>query len=245
MKVLLYSGGMDSWLIDKIWKPDVKIYIDIEGSYSKEEIARLPKDVKIVKLPIGIYEQENKFVPLRNLYFLMVASNYGDELCLGATAGDWGSKDKTPEFFQKTEEMLNFLLSKQSKVSEGKKIHIETKFIFMHKNEILKEYLDAGGSLKELYSESFSCFTPVNGKPCLMCKPCFRKYVCLSYYGYEFTFEERKTMYEYIRKEIVPRSKNVNATYYKDRGSEGKIAYEVVKNLYAEFGGNMEDDEQN
>ena len=72
MKVLLYSGGMDSWLIDKIWKPDVKIYIDIEGSYSKEEIARLPKDVKIVKLPIGIYEQENKFVPLRNLYFLMV-----------------------------------------------------------------------------------------------------------------------------------------------------------------------------
>lgn len=22
-KVLLYSGGMDSWLIDKIWKPDV------------------------------------------------------------------------------------------------------------------------------------------------------------------------------------------------------------------------------
>lgn len=24
-KVLLYSGGMDSWLIDKIWKPDVKL----------------------------------------------------------------------------------------------------------------------------------------------------------------------------------------------------------------------------
>lgn len=26
-KVLLYSGGMDSWLIDKIWKPDVKLYV--------------------------------------------------------------------------------------------------------------------------------------------------------------------------------------------------------------------------
>ena len=38
-KVLLFSNGMDSWLIDKLWKPDVKIYIDIEGSYSEKEIS--------------------------------------------------------------------------------------------------------------------------------------------------------------------------------------------------------------
>ena len=36
-KVLLYSGGTDSWLIDKIWKPDVKLYIDIHGRYSEFE----------------------------------------------------------------------------------------------------------------------------------------------------------------------------------------------------------------
>jgi len=41
-KVLLYSGGMDSWLIDKLWKPNVKLYIDTGGSYSKDEIAKLP-----------------------------------------------------------------------------------------------------------------------------------------------------------------------------------------------------------
>lgn len=244
-KVLLYSGGMDSWLIDKIWKPDVKIYIDIKGSYSEEEIKRLPKDVEVVTLPIGIYEQENKFVPLRNLYFLMIASNYGDELCLGATAGDWGSKDKTPEFFEKAEEMLNFLLGKQSKVAEDKHIHIETKYLYMHKNEILEEYLNQGGSLEELYRDSFSCFTPDNGKPCLACKPCFRKYVCLAHYGYEFTLEERKKMYDFVRKEIVPRSKNINATYYSERGSEGKVASEVVKKLYEEFGGDINVDEQN
>lgn len=27
-KVLLYSGGMDSYIIAKLWHPDVKLYID-------------------------------------------------------------------------------------------------------------------------------------------------------------------------------------------------------------------------
>lgn len=244
-KVLLYSGGMDSWLIDKLWKPDVKIYIDIEGSYSKQEIERLPKDVQVIKMPLGIYEQESKYVPLRNLYFLMIASNYGDDICLGATAGDWGSKDKTPEFFEKAEEMLNFLLSKQSKVAEDRNIHLETKYLYMHKNELLDAYLQEGGTLQELYSDSFSCFTPVDNEPCLNCKPCFRKYVCLAYYGYEFTLEERKKMYDFVRTNIVPLSKNENATYYSERGSEGKIAAFVVDKLYEEFGGNLEDDKRN
>ena len=32
-KVLLYSGGTDSWLIDKLWKPDKKIYINFYGKH--------------------------------------------------------------------------------------------------------------------------------------------------------------------------------------------------------------------
>lgn len=244
-KVLLYSGGMDSWLIDKLWKPDKKIYIDIKGSYSNTEIKKLPNDVQIIEFPLGRFEQENKFVPLRNLYFLMLASNFGEEICLGATAGDWGSKDKTPEFFEKAEEMLNFLWQKQSKVEKTKTIKIETKYLYKYKNELLEEYLQEGGNLEELYKDSFSCFNPINEKPCLNCKPCFRKYVCLSYYGYQFSKEERKKMYDFIRSEIVPISKNKNATYYTERGSEGKIAKIVVEQLYQEFGGDIENDKQN
>ena len=243
-KVLLFSNGMDSWLIDKLWKPDVKIYIDIEGSYSEKEIKRLPSDVLIVKLPIGIYEQESKYVPLRNLYFLMIASNYGDDLCLGATAGDWGSKDKTPEFFDKAEEMLNFLLGKQSKVAEGRNIHIERKYLYMYKDQLLDEYLANGGTLEELYKDSYSCFESTDGNPCYHCKPCFRKYVCLADRGFQYPLEERKKMYEFVRTNIVPRSKNVNATYYSERGTEGVAGIRVVKALYDEFGGDIKEDEQ-
>ena len=47
-KVLLYSGGVDSWLINKLWKPDIKLYININGAYNKEEIKHLPPDVIII-----------------------------------------------------------------------------------------------------------------------------------------------------------------------------------------------------
>ena len=55
-KVLLYSGGMDSWLIDKLWKPDIRMYVDMHTKYSYKEIAKIKKfglDVKIVDFPLN------------------------------------------------------------------------------------------------------------------------------------------------------------------------------------------------
>lgn len=241
-KVLLYSGGMDSWLIDKLWKPDVKIYININGSYSAREIESLPSDVMILDFPLGQFEQPSKFVPLRNLYFLMLASNFGDEICLGATAGDWGSKDKTPEFFEMAEDMLNFLWGEQSKVAVGRKIHIETKYLYKFKNELVDEYLEQGGKVEDIAEGSFSCFNPIDGKPCMACKPCFRKYVCLKDRGMKYSDEDELKMFEFIRKYIVPKSQNINATYYSERGKEGKVAERVVNSLYTKYNRRKEDD---
>jgi len=127
-KVLLYSGGVDSWLINKLWKPDIKLYININGAYNKEEIKHLPPDVIIIDFPLGIFEDKNtKYVPLRNLYFLMLASNYGDHICLGATSGDYGAIDKRPEFLDLAESIINYCLQKQS-VSDGKKNYYRKKF---------------------------------------------------------------------------------------------------------------------
>ena len=95
-KVLLYSGGADSWLIDKLWKPDVKLYVNIHGEYNVAEMKRLPADVKVLDFPLlGQFEDpETHFVPLRNLYFLMLATHYGDHICFGATRGDRNRNDK-------------------------------------------------------------------------------------------------------------------------------------------------------
>ncbi len=233
-KVLLYSGGMDSWLIDKLWKPDVKIYVDVDGSYSEEEKKRLPEDVKVIHFPLGQYEQEDMFIPLRNLYFLMLASNYGDEICLGATAGDWGAIDKRPEFLDEAEKMINYLLDKQS-VFAGKRISVEKKFVYLSKYELMTKYLEEGGNIKTAIDETFSCFNPSHDKECGYCKPCFRKFMVGYYFGYPYTEEQKLKMIDYIRKNELNREHRIG-TFYKNRHIEGEYLSEAVDKLFAEYG---------
>ena len=113
-KVLLYSGGMDSWLIDKIWKPDIKLFIDINTNSSNAELEHLPNDVVVTHLrDLGKLERKSDFIlPLRNAYLILMATNYGDDICLGANATD-ATLDKTYEFANKFTDRLNYMYGKQ------------------------------------------------------------------------------------------------------------------------------------
>lgn len=236
MKVQLYSGGMDSWLISRLWKPDIKLYIDIHGDYNEAEKERLPDDVKIVDFPLlGEFELPNKFVPLRNLYFLMIASHFGDEVCLGAMAGDWGNKDKTPEFLDMTDNMLKYLWS-DKKVK--KDIKVEKGFIYKNKADLLKDFIAEGGDVNEVRRETFSCYTPVDNKECFNCYPCFRKFALLYANGCDYTEEELAKMWDYVKRMIIPTKEEggYQGTYYTDRGDESKDlikAVEMLKEKYA------------
>lgn len=234
-KVLLYSGGMDSWLISQLWKPDVKLYVDIHGDYSKDERSKLGEGVLIKDFSLlGEYELKNKFVPMRNLYFLMLASNYGDEICLGATAGDWGNKDKTPDFLEEAETIINHLLD-DKKIR--KKIHVCRDFIRVPKSELIRTYLAKGGDIQTLKEQTFSCYTPENGKECLCCYPCFRKFALLLANGAIYTTEERHKMWDYVRRYIIPTKEQggYQGTYYTDRGEESKDLILAVELLRKEF----------
>ena len=235
-KVLLYSGGMDSWLIKQLWEPDICLYIDIHGSYSNDEIRRLPEDVKIVDFPLlGEFELSNKFIPLRNLYFLMIASNYGDEICLGATSGDWGNKDKTPDFLDMSENILNYLWS-DKKVC--KKIKVNKDFINRSKTNLLMEYLSKGNDIKTVKESTFSCYTPKDGNECMECYPCFRKFAILYSFGYVYSKEEEYKMWEYIKQNIIPTKEQggYQGTYYTDRGEESIYLIECVEGLKQKYG---------
>lgn len=237
MKVLLYSGGLDSWLIDKLWKPDKKIYIDIQGDYNESEKDNLPDDVEIISCPLlGTFEDETtKFLPLRNLYFLMIASHYGDEICLGATAGDWGNKDKTPEFLIKTEDMLNYLWTDKK---TNRTIKVNQDFVYRSKDELIREYLHNGGTIDDIKNATFSCYTPVNGKECFDCYPCFRKFALLYANGYKYSQEEKEKMWDYVKRKIIPTKEEGGyaGTYYTERGEESKALIYTVDSLRREFG---------
>lgn len=234
-KVLLYSGGTDSWLIDKLWKADKRIYINIHGFYSQDEINKLPKDVEIIDFPYlgSVENRETNFVPLRNLYFLMIVSNYGDEICYGATFSDRGSKDKRIEFIEKAEDIINYCLNGNS-FAPDKKITIVKDYVKLHKFELIQKFIENGGTIEQFVNGSFSCYHSTNGKECMRCKQCYKKFLEAYYFGYKYTEAQKKEMVEYLKEKVIP-LKNHEGTYFTERAGEGKYMQEAVDRLFKEF----------
>lgn len=232
-KILLYSGGMDSWLMDKLWNPDIKLYVNLNGRYNKQEIDHLPQDVIIENLDLSKWERPDRILPLRNLYLCMLATNYADkdgcEIMLGATAGD-RVLDKSFEFADKTSDLLTYLYSSQWWNPTAKTIKICLDYKSYTKEDLLKEYLKQGGALEIAWKESFSCYEPdENGNVCMSCKPCFRKFISFAKLGY---IDESwlSTVIPYIEKEIIPLIKSGN--YGRGEKEEKAIlqVYETYKN---------------
>ena len=172
-KVLLYSGGMDSYIINYLWKPDVKLYIDYGTEQTAEERKRLPKDVIVKEINLNEYiENDNKnTIPLRNLLFANIAINYGDIVAIGGVKGDL-HYDKTKRFAKKTTKLFNSVLSKED---SKRKVEIVVPYRDYTKKQLLQRYITEGGDLEKLKAESWSCHFPKNDKECGECFPCKRK----------------------------------------------------------------------
>lgn len=237
-KILLYSGGMDSWLISKLWKPDKLVYVDMHTRYSKQEIENIHKtrdDVQIIDFPLGQWEREDKIIPLRNLYLPMVICNSfpeGDlDICIGATKGD-RVLDKSKPYIEKINDILNYLYSPQWWIPDGRHIRINIDFKDYTKEDMLKMYLDQGGTLDEAFYGSFSCYEPdENGNACYRCKPCFRKFVAFAEMGYKFQDSVLEKVIPYIGEKIVPQIES--HTY--GRGEKEERAIMEIYNKYKEY----------
>ena len=235
-KILLYSGGMDSWLIDKIWQPDQKIYFNLHTDYSDLEMDRLPDDVTIMDFPfLKQFEiPHNGVIPLRNLYLFMLACNltgFDDvEICLGATIGD-RVHDKTMPFKEKAEDLLNYLYAPQNCLAERKHVKINFDYKTYSKSDLINEYLEKGGDLETAVKESFSCHHPTDeGEPCWHCKPCFRKWLAFKKCGYPFNEEINQRMFNYLHKQLIPKVKEG----IHNRGTEDDDALEVYEQMMEE-----------
>lgn len=232
-KVLLYSGGMDSWLMSKLWKPDIKLYVDMKTRYSENELARIRKepDVQVVEFPLGQWEREDAIIPLRNLYLAMVACNVTGsedvEILIGATAGD-RVLDKSPAFVAKATDLLSYLYTPQHWIPEGKKVKVCIDYKQYTKTDLLKMFKKQGGDLEEAFTHSFSCYDPVDGHECWHCKPCFRKFTAFSEAGYEFSDDVARTVCSYIKTDILP---DIEAGTY---GRGEKEEHDIV-NVYNKY----------
>jgi len=185
--VLLFSGGMDSLIMNYLLKPDVLLVIPHGNKYEKKEmecISTLIKKKIIDKkkvvfddsLQLGQYERDDAIIPNRNLYFVTLATHYGETIYLGSVYGD-RSLDKSKVFFKKCEDMFNYLFQDQH-WCKGRTFSISAPFKNLTKTELVKLYLSKKGS-EDALLESYSCYDGKN-KPCGVCKPCCRKNVALT-----------------------------------------------------------------
>lgn len=234
-KVILYSGGMDSWLMSKLWKPDIKLYVNMHTRYSENEIKKIKSvedDVTFVDFPLGQWEREDAIIPLRNLYLCMVACNVTGsedvEILLGATAGD-RVLDKSYKFVSKASALLGYLYTPQHWIPGGKKVKISIDYKDHTKKDLLKEFAAQGGDLEEAFTHSFSCYNPIDGHECWSCKPCFRKFVAFACAGYEFSDDVAQKCCDYINREILPQ---IEAGTY-GRGEEEERDIVNAYNMYA------------
>lgn len=191
-KVLLFSSGMDSYIINQLEKPDVLLFIDNKSNYSTLERKYLESldypNLVIVDdfINHSSIELDNMIIPARNLYFAMIAANFGEEIILGATAGD-RSTDKDLKFAELTSDLLSHIYS-LSHWSEKGQVRVNLKYKSWTKQELVKEFVkrnfEKGISKREsvnlLLKQSFSCYHPTeSGGQCNKCKPDLRKYLAI------------------------------------------------------------------
>jgi 7-cyano-7-deazaguanine synthase in queuosine biosynthesis len=102
-----------------------------------------------------------------------LAVRFDDEIIFAAVR-DEVSRDKNPAAFRKMSDTLSFMV--------GKPIEVYSNTWQYTKREAVEEYLRRGLD-PELLLRTFSCYFPKNGKPCLDCECCFRRWHALSHNG--------------------------------------------------------------
>ena len=84
--ILLFSGGLDSYIAwDYLGRPKT-LYFDIGHKYCVHEIERIkelvPDTIIDSRLRLSDWEEKDANIPMRNVFFVMMASFYGDRIVL-------------------------------------------------------------------------------------------------------------------------------------------------------------------
>lgn len=193
-KVVLYSGGLDSFCLADAVQPDLLLYFDTGLPEQQREITALRNQEKadILAAPLTIdtrfhlapHKLANEVMPFRNLYFLAGAFSYGDTLYLGKTASSQ-NLDKNASFASMALQVLRYVSQNRDKNPPGlvaENMTINLPFDEKTKSMFVGEYLtkDPRRQQKRLAAllQTRSCYAP-GTLECGVCQSCIRKSIAL------------------------------------------------------------------
>jgi len=191
--VLLYSGGLDSYCIRLLAKPDVCLYVRVGVASSIIEYERVRHAFRtfdeethtLIFDELSMFELSNKIVPARNCHLAMLGLNYGNIVMLGATAGDT-THDKDNAWAVMMTSLMRYVMQrgKQPPVLDDlRRLSITVPYIDTTKRELVTAVLNKRlATVEEIMTKSYSCYSgDMRGMPeeCGVCRSCIRKYVAV------------------------------------------------------------------
>lgn len=184
-KVLLSSGGMDSWLLahEPELKGAVHLFVDIGQKYQGKEFnaahslaKAIGADFEYVDGPdLAQYEHSTGIIPFRNAQMILLAGLYGEEIYFGVIADEINS-DKSPEFVEAIQSTMN-ISHRAQYWTHGKNYNILTPFRDTTKSDLVRRFILNGGSMQKLLT-SVSCYD-AGEQHCGRCASCSKRWIAL------------------------------------------------------------------
>lgn len=227
-RVILFSGGLDSFMTWWALKDEnpVCVYFGLNHKYQNKELqaiekleARVPK-LKVTRdfnLDLSDYEEEDSYIPLRNLFLIQLASFYGDEVYITVQAGEQTIPDRKPANLTKAGKLIELIGGKDY-------FKVIPYFTNLTKTEMVKKYIEFHQGNPNFLKLTSSCY---NGSNCGDCPACFRRWVALSLNSIDDYYMvppwKTQTARNYVERAI-------NRVYCKKRNEE--ILRAVTRKVY-------------
>lgn len=173
MKIVkLISGGIDSSIMAQEYA-GINVYIDFGQKYAKEEKEALNKQgikYDIIKVE-GNFNNNDIFIPNRNLTLAsLISTIYDPDIIMMAGLKDDNCIDKNIEAFQDMSNVISKFTNKQVKIISP--------YFNKTKGEIIQQFKN-----KQSLINTFSCYKPIDNKPCGDCPACLRRVIALETNG--------------------------------------------------------------
>ncbi|MDO8436052.1 MAG: 7-cyano-7-deazaguanine synthase [bacterium] len=202
--ILLFSGGLDSFIAWHYLKYPPALFFNAGQSYIKKEIeavkffSRKYRKMKLYidnSLDLSRWEEGNFYIPYRNIFFVMIASLYAPKVYLVGIKGD-RVDDNNPNASRL---MSKFLLN----FNDNKSVEVTSPFYKMSKSNLVKWYIDNKLPIEDLL-KTISCYSKKTINQCGQCNCCFRRWVALENNGIKEEYDsppwEWEGAKEYIKK---------------------------------------------